>query len=130
MVTGYWESSAGLDKEKLNEDFLKWLNKHCCKYLNIFSNLKQMLRVSAIYFFPISRFSRFFSQFFGCFSRFLVKFLPIFKVLLKPPSKCLSQSTCSENFQRNIKIRRFSDKNWVISQNVIFISSRTNKTKC
>lgn len=23
-------------------DFLKWLNKHCSKYLNTFSNLKQM----------------------------------------------------------------------------------------
>ena len=79
---------------------------------------------------PISRFSRFFSRFFGCFSGFLVKFLPIFKVLLKIPPECLSQSTGSENFQKNIKIRRFSDKNWVIPHNVIFISTRTNKTKC
>ena len=64
-----------------------------------------------------------------CFSRFLVKFLPIFKVLLKIPSECLSRSTCSENFQRNIKIRRFSVKNWVISHNVILKSTQTNKTK-
>ena len=42
-------------------------------------------RVSAKYFFTVTRFSRSFSHFFGCFSRFLVKFLPIFQGSSKNP---------------------------------------------
>ena len=93
------------------------------------TNLKRKQGVCLI-FFPNFKVFKVFSQFFGCFSRFWVKFLPIFKVLLKIPSDRLFRSTGSENFQTNIKIRRSSDKNWVISHNVILISTRTNKTKC
>ena len=63
---------------------------------------KSLNRMSAKYFFPNFKVFKIFSQFFGCFSRFLVKFLPIFKVLLKIPSECLSCSTGS----LNITIRR------------------------
>ena len=67
-------------------------------------SLKDLNRVSAKYFFPISRF---FSQFFGCFSRFFGKFFACFQGSSKKFHQICTYKF--RNFRTNLNIRRFSD---------------------
>ena len=108
-----------------------WIQEQRCKGI-ITTIMKDLMSqgVCQIFFTNFKVFKGFFSIFWLFFKVF-GEIFDYFQGSSKNPIRMfISIYTSSENFQMNTKIRRFFDNNWVISHNVVLISTRTNKTKC
>ena len=73
-------------------------------------------------------FQGFFNNFLAVLWGFLVKFLPVFKVLLKKFFNLYLQIANFKNFRKNFNIRRLAQtQKWVIYHALIVVSILTNK---